>query len=436
MLETTTSTTQQPAAPAAPVAPVAAPAAPVQPVAPVAPAQPAAPEPSASRFTEEQLKAVDSAPPEEVRKFLSGLTYEERKRVTEGGGLKALLPPAPQQTDPTPAAADPAAAAADPAATAPVVSEPPAGGQDQAPEWEMTEEDLAAASPKTLALYKEFLDLQEKAENFKAPEPDPILQDPRIKYLENAIKTGNLDLPPVQIDDLLQLYGGPLESLFTEIDAAHASQDPNAWGAAVTKLVAAASKETAARLRVSLEGHIAEAREEGAKSVEFKYGLKDFLGSVPEYKAAGTIYTDKGLINPDHPAADFVKFISENGSKFAEYFESEGLTSGLHLAWTAYQSKKAGGFNKMMANIRGEAGVGVAKRARATLDGFLAKRTAPSVGTVQVPANGGDNRALYHGFDLRTIKTKEQVAQVDAALRKQGNTQAAAGLAAALAALP
>lgn len=436
MVDTTTPTTQQAAPVAAPAAVVVPPVA-EAPVSIVAPAQnqPPQEQPDAPsyRFSEEQLKSVDSSSPEEVKRFIGTLTTEERKRVIEGGGLKALLPPsAPQKTDPTPAVADPADAATDPSAPQPNGSEPLAGGQEDAPAWELTEEDLASASPKTLALYKEFLDLQEKVEGLKPPEPDPIFQDPRIRYLESAIRTGNLDLPQVTIDDLVQLEGGKFEDLFAAVDEAHVAQDPNLWRAKMSNLARAVATETLARARVSFEGHIAEAHEEGAKAVEFKYGLKDFLGGVPEYKAAGTIFTPEGKINPSHPAAEFVTFISENGNKFSDYFASEGVENGLHLAWTAFQSKKAGGYNKMIANIRGQESVGVAKRARATLEGFLAKRTAPSVGTVQVPANGGNNQALYHGFDLRTIHSKEQVAHVYNSLRNAGNHQAAAGLAEAL----
>lgn len=399
--------------------------------APVAPAPAAAattPAPEPSRFTPEQIESLDKADPNTVRAFLRGLSEEDRNKVVTGG-LKALLPSEAQKTDPTPAPADPAAAPGQGADSNPDPA-PPAG---DAPSWLLSEEQLASASPEVVNLYKEFLDLKEKEES-APPALDPIYSDPRIAFVKSVIETGNLDLPDVSLEDLAQIEGGTLDDLYAAVDKAHLDEKPEAWKGAMSSLVKKAIEETKTRMRVSLEGHIKEAREEGARQVEFRYGLREFIGKVPEFKTeAESLYSENGQLNVANPAAEFVKFLSGNAQAYGELFDKRGLQRGLQLAWTDFQSEKSGGYNKMMANVRGQESVNLAKKAKAALDGFLAKRAAPSVGTVQVPASGGNNQPLYHGFDLRVIKTQAQVQEVFNALRNQGKPEAAAGLAGALA---
>lgn len=421
-LETTTQPVSSEPSTAAPV--VAAP------VAPASAAVTATPAPEPSRFTPEQIESLDKADPNTVRTFLRGLSEEDRNKVVTGG-LKALLPSEAQKTDPTPAPADPAAAPGQGADSNPEPA-PPAG---DAPSWLLSEEQLASASPEVVNLYKEFLDLKEKEES-APPALDPIYSDPRIAFVKSVIETGNLDLPDVTLEDLAQIEGGTLDDLYAAVDKAHLDEKPEAWKGAMSSLVKKAIEETKTRMRVSLEGHIKEAREEGARQVEYRYGLREFIGNVPEFKSLPhKLYSPDGKLNTSHPASEFVRFLSEkaNAEAFAPIFELEGIQGGLSLAWTAFQSKKAGSYNKMMANVRSQESVNLAKKAKAALDGFLAKRAAPSVGTVQVPASGGNNQPLYHGFDLRVIKTQAQVQEVFNALRNQGKPEAAAGLAGALA---
>lgn len=414
---------------------------PVQTTAPAVVAPVVAPTPAldtyVSRFTPEQISSVDASSPEAVKAFVATLSVPERDRILKSGGnLSSLLGAEPQRTDPAPVVTDPAAVVAPVVEPAPAETGSTLPSGDDKPSWMLTEEQLAAATPETINLYKAHLDLLDQVEATKPAELDPIYKDPRIEYLKGVIATGELDLPPVTINDLLEVNGGTLESLYQAVDQAHLAEDPKVWVGAVTKLVNTAVQETIARSRIAVEAHIAEARQEGAKAVEFKYGLKDFLGQVPEFKGAlKPIFTENGNINPESPAVEFVKFLSnkDNAEAFGPIFHARGVQGGLQLAWTAFQSEKSGGFNQMMAGVRANGAKTVTQGARNALDKFLASRTAPSVGTVQVPSNSGNNQALYHGFDLRGIQTQEQVKQVYNALRAQGNIQGANGLAAALA---
>lgn len=431
MLETTASTeTVQPAQAAPALAPVAAPS-------------PAPESGYVSRFTPEEISSIEAADPIKAREWTRSLTEEERKILTQGG-LKALLPAATQKTDPTPAPADPAVApVAEPGSTPPENGgEPPAG---DTPSWVMTEEELAQSSPKVIELYKNFLEAQEKLESAPSPVVDPYADDPIVAWRRQALESGNAGIPDFSAEDIIALAPGGRDALYDALDEAHAAGDKAGWQKGLDNLVKAVVEHTKQRTVMQSSIQLKEAEQarnegrfEGALAAKVTAATEALISSIPEYAKSQEplIVTDANgqeRFSKTHPAREFIDFIIKEGEIFDVIVRSKGPKPALRTMWNEFQAEKAGGHNKLMANIRAQEGLSIAQKAKATLDGFLAKRAAPSVGTIQVPANGGNNQPLYHGFDLSQIKSAEQVRSVYNALRNSGNFAAAQGLSAALA---
>lgn len=415
-------------------------------VAAPAPAPTPAPEATSSyvsRFTPEQIESIEKADPITAREWTRSLSEEERKILAQGG-LKALLPAATQKTDPTPAPVDPAVApVADPGTTPPATgTEPPAG---DTPSWVMTDEELAQASPKVIELYKTFLDAQEKLESAPAPAPDPYADDPIVAWRRQALESGNAGVPDFSAEDIINLAPGGRDGLYDALDEAHATGDKAAWQKALDNLVKTTVEHTKQRTVMQANLQLKEAekardegRFEGALAAKVTAATEALISSIPEYAKSQEpliVLDDKGQerFSKTHPAREFIDFIIKEGEIFDVIVRSKGPKPALRTMWNEFQAEKAGGHNRLMANIRAQEGLSIAQKAKAALNGFLASKAAPSVGTVQAPANGGNNQPLYHGFDLSQIRSPEQVQNVYKALRNSGNHAAAQGLAAALA---
>lgn len=403
-------------------------------------ATPVAPEPAAyvPRFTtEDKATLMGSGNPEALRTFAKGLTEDELAILEDPSkGLDYLFNPAAsqQQSDPAAAAVPVAAPAVTPEPTPSGETGEPATGE---PTWLMTDEEFAAASPKIQAMYSELAQTLEKLESVQEPEPDPYAQDPVIAWRRQALETGKIDLPDVDVSDLVAMSGGKIDDIWMALDKAHVDQDPKAWETAFKTLVGKVVEETKARTAIKAQASVEEAYTAGKTLAETRYELMDFIRDVPEFKTNSEplfIRNADGTpgLNTKNPAAKFVEYFKSKAPVFDPILTAEGPRTAIELAWTAFSKDQAGGYKPMMAKLKESAMTSVLQRMKSTTSKHFSANAAPSVGTVRAPVSSAPI-AMYHGVDLNSLKTRADVDRVIQGWRATNNTQAIAGFEAAIA---
>lgn len=390
------------------------------------------------RFSaEDKANILGSNDPDALKTFAKSLTQDELAALEDPArGLDSLFSAsanAQQESDPAAAAAPVAAPAAAPGTTPPADDAEPATGD---PEWLMTDEEFAAATPKVQALYKEFAEVLEKLDSVKEPEPDKYAEDPVIAWRRKALETGNLDLPDVDISDLIAMTGGSIDDLWAKIDQAHADQDPRAWENAFKSLVTKVSDEVKARTAVKAQASVDEAFNAGRTITETRYELIDFIKNVPEFKSSNErlfIRRDDGStgLNEKNPAAKFVEYFKSKANVFDPILAAEGPRTAIELAWTAFSKEQSGGYNQMMAKVREQAMSSVVQRMKSTANKHFSSISAPSIGTVRTPVSSAQ-AAMYHGVDLNSLQTKADVDRAIQLWRSTNNSPAIEGLEAAV----
>ena len=390
------------------------------------------------RFSaEDRANILGSNDPDALKSFAKSLTQDELAALEDPArGLDSLFSAsanAQQEFDPAAAAAPVAAPAATPEQTPPVGDAEPATGD---PEWLMTDEEFAAAPPKVQALYKEFAEALEKLDSAKEPDPDKYAEDPVIAWRRKALETGNLDLPDVDVNDLVNMTGGTIDDLWSKLDQAHVDQDPRAWETALKNLFTRVSDEVKARVSIKAQSSVEDAFKAGRTITETRYELMDFIKNVPEFKASGErlfVRRDDGStgLNDKNPAAKFVEYFKSKANVFDPILASEGPRTAIELAWTAFSKEQSGGYNQMMAKVREQAMSSVVQRMKSTANKHFSSIAAPSIGAVRTPVSSAQ-AAMYHGVDLNSLQTKADVDRAIQLWRSTNNGAAIDGFEAAI----
>lgn len=398
------------------------------------------PEPAAyvPRFTtEDKATLMGSGNPEALRTFAKGLTEDELAILEDPAkGLDFLFNPAAsqQQSDPAAAAVPVAAPAVAPEPTPSGDNGEPATGE---PTWLMTDEEFAAAPPKVQAMYSELAQTLEKLEAVPEVAPDPYSQDPVIAWRRQALESGRMDLPDIDVSDLVAMSGGKIDDIWQALDKAHVDSDPNAWKNAFTSLVNRVVEETKARTAIKAQSSVEDAYNSGKVLAETRYELMDFIRDVPEFKTNAEplfIRKDDGSpgLNTKNPAAKFVEYFKSKANVFDPILASEGPRTAIELAWTAFSKDQAGGYKPMMAKLKESAMTSVLQRMKSTTSKHFSANAAPSIGTVRAPVSSAPI-AMYHGVDLNSLQTRADVDRVIQGWRSSNNTQAIAGFESAIA---
>lgn len=343
----------------------------------------------------------------DAEEFVKSWTPEQVDAFLTTGKMPGQEAPAPANP------ADPPAPPAPPAEPKPEAKE---GQEPPADPDALTTEVIEQAHPAMRKLYDDHVATLEKLVDIEGKLEaastglGKYKDDPIMKARSEALERGDVEVPLVfdlGVDTLkLVKSSGLLDALAKETDDEAAEK---LVAATVDSALKTAIKEMSVRAQANIEIGREEAIRIGEDRAEFRNQFVRIAESVPEWKSDKPILIEKDgrkVVNPEHPAREFMNWIGEQASAGA-LTDAAAKAFGMDALFHIWKSRQAGGMGAHMASVKRSAAQEALDRMRGLKRTVLTQGAAPTVGAQQPTASG---RTQFHGFVLEELLANPDMA--------------------------